>query len=80
MGYFLLFYLVHFSCSIFIGWDYSIVIVAVLLQEFATENWLKERERHAVNDKRGQDVWPFVVMMDDSCVMWQNLLKQTSVK
>lgn len=53
------------------------MIVDVLLQEFATENWLVERERHAIDGKRGQDVWPFIVMMDDSCVMWQNLLKQT---
>lgn len=47
------------------------------IKEFATENWLVERERHAIDGKRGQDVWPFIVMMDDSCVMWQNLLKQT---
>ena len=53
------------------------MIVNVPLQEFATENWLVERERHATDGKRGQDVWPFIVMMDDSCVMWQNLLKQT---
>lgn len=57
--------------------DYSVMIVDVPLQEFATENWLVERERHATDGKRGQDVWPFIVMMDDSCVMWQNLLKQT---
>ncbi|XP_078360674.1 GREB1-like protein isoform X2 [Oculina patagonica] len=47
------------------------------IKEFATESWLTERDRHAIHGKRGQDVWPFIFMMDDSCVMWQNLLKQT---
>lgn len=47
-------------------------------QEFATENWRAERERHGVQGKRGQDVWPFIFMMDDSCGMWQNLLKQSA--
>ena len=50
--------------------------IVVYLQEFATENWLAERDRHAIHGKRGQDVWPYIFMMDDSCVMWQNLLKQ----
>lgn len=49
-------------------------------QEFATENWRTERERHGVVGKRGQDAWPFIFMMDDSCVMWQNLLKQAAKK
>lgn len=50
------------------------------IKEFATENWRVERERHGVQGKRGQDVWPFIFMMDDSCVMWQNLLKRSAKK
>lgn len=46
------------------------------IKEFATQNWQTERERLGVQNKPGQEVWPFIFMMDDSCVMWQNLLKQ----
>ena len=37
---------------------------------------MSERERQKVSGKHG-DVWPFVFMMDDSCVMWQNLLQES---
>lgn len=50
------------------------------IKEFATENWHTERERHGVQNQPGQDAWPFIFMMDDSCVMWQNLLKQSVKK
>ena len=45
------------------------------LQEFATENYLAERKRHGLKGKISEDVWPFFLMMDDSCVMWENLLQ-----
>lgn len=45
------------------------------LQQFATENFLVERDRQGIDGKGIEDIWPLVLMMDDSCVMWQNLLK-----
>ena len=47
-------------------------------QEFATQNLLAERQRQQFDP--GSMVWPFIHIMDDSCVMWQNLSVDNSNK
>ena len=34
-----------------------------------------ERERQGVDSSGVEDIWPMVLMLDDSCVMWKNLLR-----
>ncbi|KAK3709417.1 hypothetical protein QZH41_007131 [Actinostola sp. cb2023] len=46
--------------------------------EFATQNFFKERLRQGVDGSGSEDIWPMMLMMDDSCVLWQNLLQHSS--
>jgi len=39
----------------------------------------RERKRQGVDGGSGEDVWPMMLLMDDSCVLWQNLLDGTKV-
>ncbi|KAM9322802.1 GREB1-like protein isoform 2-T3 [Pholidichthys leucotaenia] len=41
-----------------------------LIKELSYHNLELERNRLEEQGVRRQDVWPFVVMMDDSCVLW----------
>uniref|UniRef100_UPI00358DEE59 GREB1-like protein isoform X2 n=1 Tax=Myxine glutinosa TaxID=7769 RepID=UPI00358DEE59 len=42
----------------------------LLVQELCRQNLERERARHRALGARNQDVWPFVVLLDDSCVMF----------
>ncbi|XP_064202984.1 GREB1-like protein isoform X1 [Anguilla rostrata] len=41
-----------------------------LIKELSHQNLERERSRQEAQGRRRKDVWPFVVMMDDSCVLW----------
>ncbi|KAJ8337349.1 hypothetical protein SKAU_G00385690 [Synaphobranchus kaupii] len=41
-----------------------------LIKELSHHNLERERSRQEAQGRRRKDVWPFVVMMDDSCVLW----------
>jgi hypothetical protein len=49
------------------------------LLEFASQNLLAERQRQQCDSTSGNIVWPVVHVMDDSCVMWQNLTVDNSM-
>uniref|UniRef100_A0A8C4RD23 GREB1 like retinoic acid receptor coactivator n=1 Tax=Eptatretus burgeri TaxID=7764 RepID=A0A8C4RD23_EPTBU len=42
----------------------------LLVQELSRQNLERERARQRALGARTQDVWPFVVLLDDSCVMF----------
>ncbi|XP_068136393.1 protein GREB1 isoform X2 [Hyperolius riggenbachi] len=44
-----------------------------LIKELSYHNLELERNRQAELGVRPQDVWPFIVLADDSCVMWNAL-------
>ncbi|KAL0966250.1 hypothetical protein UPYG_G00292930 [Umbra pygmaea] len=41
-----------------------------MIKELSYHNLELERNRHEEQGVKRQDVWPFIVMMDDSCVLW----------
>ncbi|XP_062385890.1 GREB1-like protein isoform X1 [Sardina pilchardus] len=41
-----------------------------MIKELSYHNLELERNRQEEQGVRRQDVWPFIVMMDDSCVLW----------
>uniref|UniRef100_A0AAY4C5X2 GREB1-like protein n=1 Tax=Denticeps clupeoides TaxID=299321 RepID=A0AAY4C5X2_9TELE len=41
-----------------------------MIKELSYHNLELERNRQELLGVRRQDVWPFIVMMDDSCVLW----------
>lgn len=41
-----------------------------MIKELSYHNLELERNRLEEQGVRRQDVWPFIVMMDDSCVLW----------
>ncbi|KAJ8408182.1 hypothetical protein AAFF_G00264100 [Aldrovandia affinis] len=41
-----------------------------LIKEMSHHNLEQERIRQEAQGRRRKDVWPFIVMMDDSCVLW----------
>lgn len=41
-----------------------------MVKELSYHNLELERNRQEEQGARRQDVWPFIVMMDDSCVLW----------
>ncbi|XP_035388378.1 protein GREB1 isoform X2 [Electrophorus electricus] len=41
-----------------------------LIKELSYHNLELERSRRMEHDNRLQDVWPFIILADDSCVMW----------
>ncbi|KAL4623884.1 protein GREB1-like [Arapaima gigas] len=44
-----------------------------LIKELSYHNLELERSRQAEQGSRPQDVWPFIVLADDSCVMWNSV-------
>lgn len=59
-----------------IGWDpesgYLAIVGAAhfLIKELCYHNLELERNRQEELGVKPQDVWPFIVIADDSCVMW----------
>ncbi|XP_066575361.1 GREB1-like protein isoform X1 [Amia ocellicauda] len=51
-----------------------------MIKELSYHNLELERSRLEEHGVKRQDVWPFIVMMDDSCVLWNahNLLDSSS--
>uniref|UniRef100_A0A3B3RUG4 GREB1 like retinoic acid receptor coactivator n=1 Tax=Paramormyrops kingsleyae TaxID=1676925 RepID=A0A3B3RUG4_9TELE len=43
-----------------------------MIKELSSHNLELERQRRRDQGPQRQDVWPFVVMMDDSCVLWHS--------
>ncbi|XP_048868209.1 GREB1-like protein [Brienomyrus brachyistius] len=43
-----------------------------MIKELSYHNLELERQRRRDQGPQRQDVWPFVVMMDDSCVLWHS--------
>ncbi|XP_056912701.1 GREB1-like protein isoform X2 [Takifugu flavidus] len=43
-----------------------------MIKELSYHNLELERNRLEEQSVKRQDVWPFIVMMDDSCVLWNN--------
>ena len=41
-----------------------------MIKELSYHNLELERNRLEEQGVKRQDVWPFIVMMDDSCVLW----------
>lgn len=41
-----------------------------MIKELSYHNLELERNRQEEQGVKRQDVWPFIVMMDDSCVLW----------
>lgn len=41
-----------------------------LIKELSSHNLELERSRQEELGVRPQDIWPFIVISDDSCVMW----------
>lgn len=41
-----------------------------MIKELSYHNLELERNRQEEQGVRRQDVWPFIIMMDDSCVLW----------
>lgn len=41
-----------------------------MIKELSYHNLELERNRQEEQGIKRQDVWPFIVMMDDSCVLW----------
>lgn len=41
-----------------------------MIKELSYHNLELERNRLEEQGIKRQDVWPFIVMMDDSCVLW----------
>uniref|UniRef100_A0A672R555 Protein GREB1-like n=1 Tax=Sinocyclocheilus grahami TaxID=75366 RepID=A0A672R555_SINGR len=44
-----------------------------LIKELSYHNLELERSRRVEHGSRPQDVWPFIVLADDSCVMWNSV-------
>ncbi|XP_029114544.1 protein GREB1 isoform X3 [Scleropages formosus] len=44
-----------------------------LIKELSYHNLELERSRQVEQGSRPQDVWPFIVLADDSCVMWNSV-------
>ncbi|XP_041928753.1 protein GREB1 isoform X1 [Alosa sapidissima] len=44
-----------------------------LIKELSYHNLELERSRRVEHGSRAQDVWPFIILADDSCVMWNAL-------
>ncbi|XP_041043354.1 protein GREB1 [Carcharodon carcharias] len=49
-----------------------------LIKELSYHNLELERNRQEELGSKPQDVWPFIVIADDSCVMWNSLNAETS--
>lgn len=43
-----------------------------MIKELSYHNLELERNRLEEQGVKRQDVWPFIVMMDDSCVLWNS--------
>lgn len=43
-----------------------------MIKELSYHNLELERNRLEEQSVKRQDVWPFIVMMDDSCVLWNS--------
>lgn len=43
-----------------------------MIKELSYHNLELERNRQEEQGVKRQDVWPFIVMMDDSCVLWNS--------
>lgn len=43
-----------------------------MIKELSYHNLELERHRLEERSVKRQDVWPFIVMMDDSCVLWNS--------
>lgn len=43
-----------------------------MIKELSYHNLELERNRLEEQSVKRQDVWPFIVMMDDSCVLWHS--------
>ncbi|XP_017575814.1 protein GREB1 isoform X2 [Pygocentrus nattereri] len=44
-----------------------------LIKELSYHNLELERNRRVEHGSRPQDVWPFIILADDSCVMWNSV-------
>uniref|UniRef100_A0A9J8CFX7 Growth regulating estrogen receptor binding 1 n=1 Tax=Cyprinus carpio carpio TaxID=630221 RepID=A0A9J8CFX7_CYPCA len=44
-----------------------------LIKELSYHNLELERSRRVEHGSRPQDVWPFIILADDSCVMWNSV-------
>uniref|UniRef100_A0A8C2FWE2 Growth regulating estrogen receptor binding 1 n=1 Tax=Cyprinus carpio TaxID=7962 RepID=A0A8C2FWE2_CYPCA len=44
-----------------------------LIKELSYHNLELERSRSVEHGSRPQDVWPFIILADDSCVMWNSV-------
>ncbi|XP_016140521.1 protein GREB1-like [Sinocyclocheilus grahami] len=44
-----------------------------LIKELSYRNLELERSRRVEHGRRPQDVWPFIILADDSCVMWNSV-------
>uniref|UniRef100_A0A673MGV3 Protein GREB1-like n=1 Tax=Sinocyclocheilus rhinocerous TaxID=307959 RepID=A0A673MGV3_9TELE len=44
-----------------------------LIKELSYRNLELERSRRVEHGSRPQDVWPFIILADDSCVMWNSV-------
>ncbi|TSO67472.1 Protein GREB1 [Bagarius yarrelli] len=44
-----------------------------LIKELSYHNLELERSRRVEHGSRPQDVWPFIILADDSCVMWNTV-------
>ncbi|TRY59661.1 hypothetical protein DNTS_027402 [Danionella cerebrum] len=44
-----------------------------LIKELSYHNLELERSRRVEHGSRPQDVWPFIILADDSCVMWNSI-------
>nr|XP_023690068.1 protein GREB1 isoform X3 [Paramormyrops kingsleyae] len=44
-----------------------------LIKELSYHNLELERSRQVEQGSRPQDIWPFIVLADDSCVMWNSV-------
>ncbi|XP_057200841.1 protein GREB1 isoform X3 [Triplophysa rosa] len=44
-----------------------------LIKELSFHNLELERSRRGEHGSRPQDVWPFIILADDSCVMWNSV-------
>lgn len=43
-----------------------------MIKELSYHNLELERNRLEEQSVKRQEVWPFIVMMDDSCVLWNS--------
>lgn len=44
-----------------------------LIKELSYHNLELERSRRVEHGSHPQDVWPFIILADDSCVMWNRV-------